>query len=247
MVVVISRRTAVDLLWDGSASSYSGESPPHKRRSSVSFIANPDGTGDDVSNVSGSSTIVDAISGCGDHMTEPWNNIDGRCACVGHRGIPYRRRECDVLLETGVKATACLCNATRHTGAIHGTLRQPVGKSRTARRPKMSSGEAPQHCMEVNTTVDGASETVGQLHTPHASAVSGTSSVDLTPSEAADAAACVAVGGLDRVEQTSAAPRSHQRATAGEHRNSMQTQRLGRGTQDSENFFESQAIFYGGN
>ncbi|KAH6921096.1 hypothetical protein HPB50_027913 [Hyalomma asiaticum] len=213
MVVVVSRRTAVDLLWDGSASSYSGESPPHKWRSSVYFIASLGGTGDDVSNVSGNNTIVDAISGCWDHMAEPWNNIDGHCVCVGRRGIPSRRRECDGVLQTGVQASACLSNATRRTGAIQGTRRQPAVKSRSARRPRMSSGEAPQHCTEVNTTADGASETVGQLRTPHTSAVSGTSSVNLTPSETADAAACVALGGLDRVEQTSAVPRSHQRAT----------------------------------
>ncbi|KAH6920597.1 hypothetical protein HPB50_028415 [Hyalomma asiaticum] len=216
MVVVVAHRTAVDLLWYTSSSSYSGDSPPHKRRSSVCFIACPDGTGDDVSSVSGNNTIADAISGCWDHMAEPRNNIDGRCACVGHRGIPSRRRECDVVLETGVKASACLRNATRHTGAIQGTLRQPVLKSRSARRPRMSSGEEPQHCMEVNNTADGASETVGQLHTPQASAVSGTCSVNLSPSKTVDAAACVAVGGLDRVEQTSAVPRSHQRATADE-------------------------------
>ncbi|KAH6921237.1 hypothetical protein HPB50_027772 [Hyalomma asiaticum] len=163
MVVIVSRRTAVDLLWDGSASSYSGESPPRTCHSLVCFIASIDGTGDDVSNVSGNKTIVDATSGCWDHMAEPWNNIDGRSASVGHRRIPSRRRESDVVLETGVKATACLCNATRHTGDIRGTLRQPVVKSRSARRPRMSRGEAPQHCMEVNTTAAGASETVGQL------------------------------------------------------------------------------------
>lgn len=87
-----------------------------------------------------------------------------------------------------------------------------------------NSGEEPQHCTEVNATVDGASEIVGQLHTPQASAVSGTS-VNLSPSKSVDAAACVAAGDLDHVEQTSAVPPSHQRATAGEHMNSLQTQR----------------------
>ncbi|KAH6920813.1 hypothetical protein HPB50_028202 [Hyalomma asiaticum] len=149
MVVVASGRTATNLLLDGSASSYSGESPPQKWRSSVGFIASPDGTGDDVPNEHRNKTIVEAMSGCWDLMAELWNNFDDRCACVGHRRTLSRRPECDVLLQMDVKAIACLCSATRHTGAIQGSLGQPVAKSRSAGRRRMSSAKKPStHGME---------------------------------------------------------------------------------------------------
>ncbi|KAH6920812.1 hypothetical protein HPB50_028201 [Hyalomma asiaticum] len=138
MVVVVSGRTATNLLLDGSASSCSGESPPQKCRSSVGFIASLDGTGDDVPNEHRNKTIVEAMSGCWDLMAELWNNFDDRCACVGHRRTLSRRPEYDVLLKMDVKAIACLCSATRHTGAIQGSLRQPVAKSRSAGRRRMS-------------------------------------------------------------------------------------------------------------
>ncbi|KAH6919667.1 hypothetical protein HPB50_029338 [Hyalomma asiaticum] len=108
--------------------------------------------------------MVDAISGCWDHMAETWNNIDGRCACVRHRGIPSRRRECDVVLETGVKASACLRNATRHTGAIQGTLRQLVVKWRSARRPRMSSAEKPSTVRVEPRVVKGFRESCSVAH-----------------------------------------------------------------------------------